>query len=136
MPDHLTTAARSRQMSRIRAKDTQPEWTVRRMVHGMGYRYVLHDRRLPGTPDLVFPARGKVVLVQGCFWHGHKCGRGFKPKTNEAFWSGKISRNRTRDAKSIKALRSLGWRVLAVWECATRADKLPALQARLRRFLA
>lgn len=122
-------------MSRIRAKNTQPEWTVRRMVHGMGYRYVLHDRRLPGTPDLVFPARGKVVLVQGCFWHGHKCGRGFKPKTNAAFWSKKISGNRARDARSIKALRSLGWRVLAVWECETRTDRLPALRARLQRFL-
>ena len=135
MADRLTWAARSRQMARIRAKDTQPELAVRRMVHAMGYRYVLHDRRLPGTPDLVFPRRGKVVLVQGCFWHGHKCGRGFKPKTNEAFWSAKIAGNRARDARSIKALRSVGWRVLTVWECATRPDRLLALSERLKRFL-
>lgn len=135
MTDHLTPAARSHQMARIRAKDTQPELTVRRMVHAMGYRYVLHDRRLPGTPDLVFPGRRKVILVQGCFWHGHKCGRGFKPKSNEAFWSAKIAGNRDRDAKSIRALRGMGWRVLAVWECATRKDRLDALSDRLGGFL-
>jgi DNA mismatch endonuclease (patch repair protein) len=135
MTDRLTTAARSWQMSRIRAKDTQPEWVVRRMVHGMGYRYILHDRRLPGTPDLVFPSRKRVILVQGCFWHGHKCGRGFKPKTNAAFWTAKIAGNRARDARSIHALRDLGWRVLTVWECATRKERHPELVSRLQRFL-
>lgn len=135
MADTLTTAARSRQMSRIRAKDTQPEWVVRRTVHGMGYRYVLHDRRLPGTPDLVFPSRKCVILVQGCFWHGHKCGRGFKPATNVAFWATKITGNRARDARSIRALRSLGWQVLMVWECATGKRGLPELTVRLGKFL-
>jgi len=135
MPDHLTPAARSQQMARIRSKDTRPELTVRRMVHAMGYRYVLHDRRLPGTPDLVFPGRRKVILVQGCFWHGHKCGRGFKPKTNEAFWLAKIAVNRARDARSIRALRGLGWRVLTVWECATREGRLDALSEGLKTFL-
>lgn len=105
------------------------------MTHAMGFRYVLHDRRLPGKPDLVFPRLRCVILVQGCFWHGHKCGRGFKPKTNAAFWLAKIAANRARDARSIQALRGLGWRVMTVWECTTRDDRLPALMSRLQRFL-
>ena len=122
-------------MSRIRSKNTQPEWVVRRMVHAMGYRYVLHDQRLPGSPDLVFPARRKAIFVQGCFWHGHKCGRGFKPTSNTEFWAKKIGTNRARDSKSIRELRHLGWRVLAVWECRTRKDQLEGLRSRLWRFL-
>lgn len=133
--DKLSKVARSLLMSRIRAKNTKPEWAVRRMTHAMGFRHVLHDRRLPGRPDLVFPRLRCVILVQGCFWHGHKCGRGFKPKTNAAFWLAKIAANRARDARSIRALRGLGWRVLTVWDCATRDDRLPALMSRLQRFL-
>jgi DNA mismatch endonuclease (patch repair protein) len=133
--DKLAKDVRSALMSRIRAKDTKPELVVRRIAHAMGFRYVLHDRRLPGRPDLVFPRLHCVILVQGCFWHGHKCGRGFKPKTNAAFWSAKVEANRARDARSIRALRGQGWRVLTVWECATREDRLPALLSRLKRFL-
>jgi DNA mismatch endonuclease Vsr len=84
-------------MRRIGAKDTQPEIAVRRMLHAQGYRYVLHDKRLPGKPDLVFPGRCKVVFVHGCFWRGHSCGRGFRPSSNAAFWAAKINGNRARD---------------------------------------
>lgn len=122
-------------MARIRSKDTKPEMAVRRMLHALGYRYVLHDRRLPGSPDLVFPARHKAVFVHGCFWHGHDCGRGFRPKTNAAFWATKIEGNIARNLRQAVALRSLGWRTLVVWECAIRPDLLRALERRLVRFL-
>jgi DNA mismatch endonuclease (patch repair protein) len=133
--DKLTPAARSGLMSRIRSKDTKPEMVVRRLVHRLGYRYVLHDKRLPGSPDLVFPSRRKVIFVHGCFWHGHSCGRGFKPKTNEAFWSKKIVGNKARDAKRLRELRRQGWGVLTVWECGTVPDRLDSLRVRVVRFL-
>lgn len=133
--DRLTKEQRSRHMSGIGSKDTQPEWAVRRMLHGMGYRYRLHVRQLPGTPDLVFPSRRKVVFVHGCFWHGHDCGRGFRPKTNALFWSAKIAANKARDRRRQSELRRLGWGVLTVWECATKKVGAAALQARLVRFL-
>lgn len=135
MPDKLSREARQALMGRIKSKDTQPELVVRRLVHGLGYRYVLHDRRLPGAPDLVFPSRKKVVFVHGCFWHGHGCGRGFKPKSNAAFWAAKIDTNRVRDRRQRCRLRRMGWRVLIVWECATRPDRGAALQRRLVSFL-
>lgn len=133
--DPLTKEQRSRHMSGIRSKDTQPEWVVRRMLHGLGYRYRLHARHLPGTPDLVFPSRRKVIFVHGCFWHGHDCGRGFKPKTNAQFWSEKIAANMGRDKRRRAELRRLGWGVLTVWECATGKGRASPLQARLVRFL-
>ena len=115
MPDKLTATDRSALMSRIRSKHTKPELIVRRMLHRMGYRYVLHDRRLPGTPDLAFPARRKVIFVHGCFWHG--CPRhGTLPKHNRAWWREKIRRNRERDARNVRRLRRLGWSVFEVWE--------------------
>lgn len=133
--DRLSPVQRSQLMARIRSKDTKPEWVVRRLVHGMGYRYVLHDRRLPGTPDLVFPSRRRIIFVHGCFWHGHDCGRVFLPKTNSEFWSEKISRNRSRDETQLAELRKLGWKVLTVWECSTNPKALASLQRRLERFL-
>jgi DNA mismatch endonuclease (patch repair protein) len=133
--DKLTTEKRSQLMGRIRSKDTQPEMIVRRLAHGMGYRYVLHDPRLPGKPDLVFPSRRKVIFVHGCFWHGHDCGRGFKPKTNESFWTTKISRNKDRDERNIQDLKASGWDVLTVWECETKKESQAALQGELRLFL-
>ncbi|WP_429407693.1 very short patch repair endonuclease [Paraburkholderia sp. MM5482-R1] len=133
--DRLTTEQRSRLMARIRGKDTKPEWIVRRLVHGMGYRYVLHDRRLPGTPDLVFPSRQKIIFIHGCFWHGHDCARGFKPKTNTAFWTTKIATNKARDVRQCRELRERGWKVLTVWECTTHPTSLASLKRRLSRFL-
>lgn len=135
MPDKLTPSERSALMSRIRSKDTRPELAVRRMLHRMGYRYVLHDQRLPGTPDLVFPARRKIIFVHGCFWHGHDCGRGFKPATNAEFWSAKIERNQARDREVQRELRGLGWESLTVFECALKPGAGAGLARRLSRYL-
>lgn len=135
MAERLSPEGRSALMRRIGAKDTQPEMAVRRMLHAQGYRYVLHDKRLPGKPDLVFPGRRKVVFVHGCFWHGHSCGRGFRPSSNAAFWAAKINGNRARDRRNVRAINALGWRVLTVWECAAQPKKIEALQRRLIAFL-
>lgn len=105
--------------------------TVRRLVHGMGFRYRLHARDLPGVPDLVFPRLGKIIFVHGCFWHQHPgCGR--QPKSRLDFWRSKLLQNRERDLRNQQKLRSLGWRVLIVWECQLKRATLPA---RLLRFL-
>jgi DNA mismatch endonuclease, patch repair protein len=135
MPDKLSPDARQALMCRIKSKDTMPELVVRRLVHSLGYRFVLHDKRLPGAPDLVFPSRSKVIFVHGCFWHGHSCGRGFKPKTNAVFWAAKIDANRARDRRQQGWLRRAGWRVLTVWECATYPNRGAALPRRLSSFL-
>jgi DNA mismatch endonuclease, patch repair protein len=135
MSDRLPAAERSALMGRIRSKDTAPEMLVRRMLHALGYRYVLHDKRLPGTPDLTFPSRRKVVFVHGCFWHGHHCGRGFRPARNADFWAMKLDANKARDRRSVRALRSQGWEVMTVWECETGAGRIEALRRRLETFL-
>jgi DNA mismatch endonuclease (patch repair protein) len=124
-------------MSRVRSEDTEPEMTVRRLVHAMGYRYRLHARYLPGKPDLVLPRLRKVVFVHGCFWHQHCCKRGNRrPASRQEYWLPKLERNVKRDRKAVRDLRKLGWRTLVVWECQTRAKKRPALAERIARFLA
>ncbi len=134
MVDSLTPAQRSRCMSAIRSANTRPEMAVRRLVHSMGFRYRLHKRDLPGTPDLVFCGRKKVIFVHGCFWHMHSCSRGqLKPATNPEFWARKRTRTVRRDAVSSAALRKRGWRVLTIWECDLRA--VAALSRRIVRFL-
>jgi DNA mismatch endonuclease (patch repair protein) len=121
-------------MSAIRGKDTKPEMVVRSISHALGYRYRLHRRDLPGVPDLVFPKLRKVVNVHGCFWHMHGCRYGaVTPKTNTEFWQNKRSGNVTRDRKVLKCLRTLGWRVLIVWECETK--DVTVLRGRLQKFL-
>lgn len=111
----------SARMRRIRKKDTGPEMTVRRIAHGLGYRYRLHRRDLPGTPDLVFPNRRKVIFVHGCFWHQHDCRLGCKqPTTNQDYWLPKLRRNVERDAIASAKLREAGWQILVIWECQTR----------------
>jgi DNA mismatch endonuclease (patch repair protein) len=108
-------------MRRIRKKDTKPELVVRRLAHGMGYRFRLHRRDLPGTPDLVFPRLHKVILVHGCFWHQHDCPLGRKqPSTNPHYWLPKLARNVERDGQAQARLVEMGWAVLTVWECQTR----------------
>jgi DNA mismatch endonuclease (patch repair protein) len=114
--------ARSAQMARIKGKDTQPEMRVRRALHKAGLRYRLHDKRLPGRPDIVFPSRKVVVLVQGCFWHRHpdpSCPLTRTPKSRLEFWRGKFAENQARDARNRVALEAAGWRVLEIWECQT-----------------
>ena len=107
-------------MSRIRSRDTKPELTLRRALHAEGLRYRLHDRKLPGSPDMVFAGRQAVIFVHGCFWHGHDCPLGVTPGTRTAFWEDKVHRNQARDSAAEAALLSAGWRVLTVWECALR----------------
>jgi len=123
MADKLTPEHRSENMRRIKSKGTKPEMLVRRLVHGMGYRYRLHSPDLPGKPDLVFPSRRKVIFVHGCFWHLHgdpNCPDRRGPRTNRDYWKPKLARNRQRDAEHITALEIAGWSVLTVWECETR----------------
>lgn len=119
-PDPHTPEQRRLNMSRIRSRDTRLELQLRRALHGAGFRYRLHDKSLPGTPDIVFSARRAVVFVHGCFWHGHDCSLGVTPGTRTEFWRDKISRNRSRDAAAEISLLASGWRVLTVWECALR----------------
>ena len=105
-------------MRRIRKTDTKPEMIVRRLLHAMGYRYRLHDKRLPGHPDIVLPRHRKVIFVHGCFWHRHNCPDGRKlPTSKPEYWGSKLERNRVRDARHIAELRELGWDVMVVWEC-------------------
>lgn len=133
MTDRISTSRRSWLMSRIRNADTQPEMVVRRLAHRMGYRYRLHRKGLPGTPDLVFPSRRKIILVHGCFWHQHNCSRGKRPSSNRDFWNRKLDRNITRDCENIAALEQAGWSVLVVWECETK--ETADLTTRLDNFL-
>ena len=125
---------RSALMSRVKAKDTKPELSVRRLAHGLGYRYRLHRRDLPGSPDLVFPGRRKALFVHGCFWHRHQgCRKTTMPKTRAKFWQRKFDDNVRRDERVIAALRDLGWDVLVVWECETLDEDL--LRRTLLEFL-
>ncbi|HWW05602.1 MULTISPECIES: very short patch repair endonuclease [Collimonas] len=119
--DRISVAERSRTMAQVRSKDTKPEMIVRSTLHRLGYRYVLHSRKLVGTPDLVFPARHKVIFVHGCFWHDHSCKYGqSRPKSNVEYWERKISGNASRDKRNIAILRRTGWRVMIIWECDIR----------------
>lgn len=104
-------------MRRVKSKNTTPERLVRSVAHAMGYRFRLHYRKLPGNSDIVFPARKKVIFVNGCFWHGHACRRARMPESNREFWQSKISRTVARDGKNRRALRMLGWKWLVIWEC-------------------
>ena len=129
MSDTLSQTQRSYNMSRIRGKDTKPEILVRKGLHVRGFRFRLQDRRLPGRPDVVLPKYGVAIMVNGCFWHGHKgCRYATRPKTNEEFWEAKIARNRHRDEVTEAHLEALGWTVITIWECELRGG---AAQARL-----
>jgi DNA mismatch endonuclease (patch repair protein) len=120
-------------MARIGSKNTHPELIVRRELHRMGYRFRIHRRGLPGTPDIVFGSRRKAIFVHGCFWHGHECRLGRTPKTRVEFWKGKQEGNTRRDQGNVAELERRGWRVLIVWQCETRDGS--DLAARLRSFL-
>ena len=120
-------------MSRIGSKHTKPELTVRRLLHGLGYRFRLHRKDLPGKPDIVFLGRKKAIFVHGCYWHGHGCKIGKPPKSNLDFWLPKIERNRQRDAEKRSELEAVGWAVEEVWQCELK--DIQSLEARLQRFL-
>jgi DNA mismatch endonuclease, patch repair protein len=128
--DIVSPARRSAMMSGIRGKDTKPERIVRSTAHQLGYRFRLHVRGLPGSPDLVFPRRRLALFVHGCFWHRHKgCACAYTPKSNVEFWKGKFKSNVARDRRVQRDLEKEGWRVAVIWECET-ADSV-----RLRREL-
>ena len=130
MTDKVDSATRSRMMASVRSKNTAPELAVRKLAHRLGYRFRLHRRDLPGTPDMVFPKYRVAVQVNGCFWHGHEgCRYATRPRSNARFWDEKIERNRAWDARNAVALAAIGWTVLTVWECEVK-DR-PGLAERL-----
>lgn len=133
-PEESPEVLRSRTMRAVKSKDTAPELTVRRFLHGAGLRYRLHDRRLPGTPDLVFPARRIALFIHGCFWHQHPgCTRSNRPKSRTDYWNKKLDRNIKRDKEHVTALEAAGWTVLVIWECETRNNQLlSALEQKIK----
>ncbi|WP_422376825.1 very short patch repair endonuclease [Roseibium sp.] len=135
MADVVSREVRSRMMSGIRGKDTKPELIIRQALHKAGFRYRLHDRKLPGKPDLVFPKYRAIIFVHGCFWHGHDCHLFRLPATRTDFWQRKIASNVNRDKVTVKALESLGWRIGTVWECALKGKTRLAGDLVIRRLI-
>ena len=132
--DTLSPAERAKRMGLVKSRDTKPEMRVRRLVHALGYRYRLHDRKLSGHPDLVFKSRRKVLFVNGCFWHRHPgCPLTRTPKTRIEFWESKFADNEKRDKQVWGTLRELGWEVAVVWECETMHE--PLLHQRIQELL-
>lgn len=132
--DTVSKQRRSEIMSHIRSKGMAPEMAVRRLVFSLGYRYRLHQKDLPGKPDLVFSSRRKVIFVHGCFWHQHRgCVDSRTPRTNQAYWIPKLERNKKRDKSNRAKLTKMGWRSLVIWECWTR--DAPRLERMIRQFL-
>jgi DNA mismatch endonuclease (patch repair protein) len=137
MADSLSKSERSERMARVRSRDTKPELLVRRLVHRMGFRYRLHDRKLPGAPDMVFKSRRKVIFIHGCFWHRHSdptCKLARMPKSQLDFWRPKLEGNRVRDLRNQSELEAIGWRHLVVWECELR--HIEQLENKVLAFLA
>ncbi|MDE0627224.1 MAG: DNA mismatch endonuclease Vsr [Bryobacterales bacterium] len=134
MADIFDPAKRSEIMSRIRGRDTKPELLVRRIAHGLGFRFRLHRKDLPGRPDIVFPRYRAVILVHGCFWHRHPdCRFASNPKTRVEYWQKKFEGNVLRDRRNERALTDLGWRTMVIWECETKDTE--AVAARIESFL-
>ena len=130
MTDVFSPEKRSSVMRQVKGKGTAPERRVRALLTGLGLRYRLHRKDLPGAPDIVLPGRRLAILVHGCFWHGHDCRRGARvPKQNRDYWIGKIGKNRARDERTQAELTAMGWTALVVWECELKDE--PALKARL-----
>lgn len=131
--DTRTPEQRRRIMQAVKSENTGPELVVRRLLHGMGYRYRLHRRELPGKPDIVFLSRRKAIFVHGCFWHGHDCPKGRLPKSRLDYWQMKLDKNRERDRTKAEELQKLGWSVLTIWQCET--SDLEGLSIRLQDFV-
>jgi len=132
MADVHTKEQRSFNMSRIKGKDTKPEMLVRKHLHAQGFRYKLHDKTLPGKPDLVLPKYKTVIFIHGCFWHGHENCKYFKmPQTRTEWWTEKINYNKAKDKNAVSAIRKQGWKVIEIWECKLRKDKLEKMLMKL-----
>ena len=115
-------------MSKVRCKDTKPEWILRSALHHLGFRYQLHRKNLPGNPDLIFPKYRSVIMVHGCFWHRHlNCKAASMPMSNREFWRNKFAATIKRDSRVLRELHALGWRTMIVWECQLERDTLPAV---------
>ena len=124
MTEKLTKEQRSWNMSRVRSVDTNPEKIVRSWLHLNGWRFRLHDKTLPGSPDIVMKKYGTVIFIHGCFWHSHKgCRRATIPKTNREFWEKKLKGNLERDKKAREQLSQMGWKVIVIWECEVKNGK-------------
>ena len=135
MADIWSKEKRSEVMAKIRSKDTKPEILLRSLLHKSGFRFRLHKKGLPGSPDIVLPKHGTVIFVNGCFWHHHKgCRDGKIPKTRSEWWLAKIERNINRDKKTHRQLRALGWCVLVIWECEVKKKPHKVL-SRIERLL-
>jgi len=133
--DNLTSAQRSYAMSRVKSKNTTPEKQIRSLIHRMGFRFRLNHPGLPGKPDIVLSRHKKIILVHGCFWHGHNCHHcQRKPKTNRRYWLAKIQKNKDRDRRAVRQLRHMGWRVLTIWQC--QIKRLSRTSKQLKNFLA
>lgn len=139
--DIVSKEVRSRMMSAVRAKNTKPELALRQRLFAMGFRFRLHRKDLPGTPDMVFPRYSAVIFVNGCFWHYHGCRRSKLPETRKEWWRDKLEKNKKRDKQAIGSLKKSGWRVLTIWECSFRAagidreNALDVIADRAREFL-
>jgi DNA mismatch endonuclease (patch repair protein) len=136
MADVHSPSQRSYNMSRIRSANTKPEMLVRRFLHANGFRYRLHDKKLPGKPDIILPKYKTVIFVHGCFWHGHEgCKYYVVPKTRTDWWLNKINNNRNNDLKAMKALKKVGWKVLDVWECDLKKERPEETLLRLKKLI-
>ena len=123
-------------MSQIKATNTKPEMRVRKFLHAQGFRYKLHDKKLPGKPDIVLPKYKTIIFIQGCFWHGHtNCKYYVVPKTRTDWWLNKINSNKANDAKAVKALKKDGWKVIIVWECQLKPAKVERMLSSLLKKL-
>jgi DNA mismatch endonuclease, patch repair protein len=123
MTDIVDTKTRSRMMAGIGPKDTRPELIIRHGLHSKGYRYRLHDNKLPGKPDLVFPRYKALIFINGCFWHGHRCNLFRWPSSRPAFWKEKIGKTTERDKRNIEICKKAGWRVMTIWECSLKGTR-------------
>lgn len=131
--DKWRPEVRSKMMARVKNTNTRPEIVVRKVLHGLGYRYRLHNRLLAGSPDIVLPRHRKIIFAHGCFWHGHSCSRGKRPTTRVDFWNKKLDANQARDNATYQSLINDGWKVLIIWECHTKDDTI--LQQRIEEFM-
>jgi DNA mismatch endonuclease, patch repair protein len=132
--DKLTKEARSLLMGKVRSKNTNPELRIRTLLHANGYRFRLHRRDLPGSPDIVFPSRKKVIFVHGCFWHRHEgCKYCTTPGTRKKFWTDKFEANMARDLRNVRELKKIGWRSLVIWSC--EVEKTRKVLSRIIKFL-